>query len=658
MNRNQTNHTNQTEHAAQAAAGNPPPGILSASGLSDPAAILLDYARQGGLFGDTQFTIIGNIADHLARQQLLTDLRAVFRQQKRLTQFNQTFSRWIRQQNQHITAAADSNVTAFTDAPLVLRCGDWTADDSGVYRQQLQKDGTLHRQTACAHPILPLKRLINKETGEEKLQLGFYRDATWRNITVPCTLCYDSKQIVQLARHGILISSENARHLVAYLHETVSLSQEDGPDSQALPWVYTTSQLGWHGSSFFPYSTAYQCDVAQEFQHLYQQFHTQGQWYDWFKLAEELRCGPNNVILRMTMAASLSSVLLEPLGALPYVFHLWGRSGFGKTLSLMLAQSIWGNPDNGALVRTLNMTNNAMARTAAFLRHLPFAADELQQVEQQWTDTNALIMQLTEGMDRSRAKAEGGIEALATWRNTFLFTGEQPITNQRSGDGARNRVLEVEAPGKLFANGLAVANTLRHNYGWAGPEFIAYVQIQPLPELQQRFAQLQQQILTLCDTSDKQAASMAALLLADELACGCIFSGQAPLTVEEVLPYLRRNEEIDSAQQAYQFSCDLIARSSNRFRRDQNGEIWGKIADDGSHVMINKSVLADQLEQHGYNYTAIIHRWAELGLVERNSQGRLTHSRNIFGVKANFIKLYLPADSADDYDVEELRKIS
>ena len=138
MNRNQTNHTNQTEHAAQAAAGNPPPGILSASGLSDPAAILLDYARQGGLFGDTQFTIIGNIADHLARQQLLTDLRAVFRQQKRLTQFNQTFSRWIRQQNQHITAAADSNVTAFTDAPLVLRCGDWTADDSGVYRQQLQ----------------------------------------------------------------------------------------------------------------------------------------------------------------------------------------------------------------------------------------------------------------------------------------------------------------------------------------------------------------------------------------------------------------------------------------------------------------------------------------------------------------------------------------
>lgn len=643
----ETTTTNTANTALQTTAQTATQTAQQPSAASNPAAVLLDYAQKGGVFGDTQFTLIGNIADHLTRQQLLTDLRAIFRQQKRLTQFNQTFSRWIRQQSQHLTDATNCNVTAFTDAPLVLRCGDWTADDSGVYRQQLQKDGTLHRQTACTHPILPLKRLIHQETGEEKLQLGFYRDAAWHTITVPCTLCYDSKQIVQLARHGVLISSENARHLVAYLHETVSLNQTDTANSQALPWVHTTSQLGWHNGSFFPYSTAYQCDVAQEFQQLYQQYHTQGHWYEWFDLVEQLRCGPDNVILRMTMAASLSSVLLEPLGALPYVYHLWGRSGFGKTLSLMLAQSIWGNPANGALVRTLNMTNNAMTRTAAFLQHLPFAADELQQIDQQWTDTNALIMQLTEGMDRSRAKAEGGIEALATWRNTFLFTGEQPITNQRSGDGARNRVLEVEAPHKLFTDGLAVANILRHNYGWAGPEFIAYVQLQPLPQLQQRFSQLQQELLTACNTSEKQAASMAALLLADELACGCIFSGQTPLTVAEVQPYLRGNEEIDSAQQAYQFCCDLIARSSNRFRRDQNGEIWGKVADDGSHVMINKSVLADQLEQHGYNYTATIHRWAELGLVEKTPQDKFTHSRTIHGAKASYIKFILPDNSFD-----------
>lgn len=129
----------QTNTALCSKQSNPSP--TDCQGQSD--TILLDYARKGGSFGDTQFTTIGSIADNLARQQLLTQLRDIFRQQKRLTQFNQTFDQWIRQQNQHITHIADSNTTAFTDGPLVLRCGDWTANDSGVYRQQLQKDGTL-----------------------------------------------------------------------------------------------------------------------------------------------------------------------------------------------------------------------------------------------------------------------------------------------------------------------------------------------------------------------------------------------------------------------------------------------------------------------------------------------------------------------------------
>ena len=86
----------QTNTALCSKQSNPSP--TDCQGQSD--TILLDYARKGGSFGDTQFTTIGSIADNLARQQLLTQLRDIFRQQKRLTQFNQTFDQWIRQQNQ------------------------------------------------------------------------------------------------------------------------------------------------------------------------------------------------------------------------------------------------------------------------------------------------------------------------------------------------------------------------------------------------------------------------------------------------------------------------------------------------------------------------------------------------------------------------------
>lgn len=68
----------QTNTALCSKQSNPSP--TDCQGQSD--TILLDYARKGGSFGDTQFTTIGSIADNLARQQLLTQLRDIFRQQK------------------------------------------------------------------------------------------------------------------------------------------------------------------------------------------------------------------------------------------------------------------------------------------------------------------------------------------------------------------------------------------------------------------------------------------------------------------------------------------------------------------------------------------------------------------------------------------------
>ena len=60
------------------------------------------------------------------------------------------------------------NVTNFTGQPLELNAGDWDATDLGVYRRNGFAD-----ELACPHPIMPVERLINIDTGEEKL--GKYR---------------------------------------------------------------------------------------------------------------------------------------------------------------------------------------------------------------------------------------------------------------------------------------------------------------------------------------------------------------------------------------------------------------------------------------------------------------------------------------------------
>ena len=130
-----------------------------------------------------------------------------------------------------------------------------------------------------------------------------------------------------------------------------------------------------------------------------------GSFDAWKDLCGKLRA---NIPMRMMMAASFASVLLEPLKVLPFVLHVWGTTGTGKTVALMVAMSIWGNPKMGGLVKTMNMTRNAIMRNAAFLCSIPFAGDELQTIKDKWQGNfDQLIYQITEGVDRGRAKATG-----------------------------------------------------------------------------------------------------------------------------------------------------------------------------------------------------------------------------------------------------------
>ena len=82
---------------------------------------------------------------------------------------------------------------------------------------------------------------------------------------------------------------------------------------------------------------------------------------------------------KIILAASFASVLLEPLGCLPFFVHLWGvDSGTGKTVALMVAASVWGDPAIGNYVKTFDGTVVGLEKTAAFLNELPLCLDELQ----------------------------------------------------------------------------------------------------------------------------------------------------------------------------------------------------------------------------------------------------------------------------------------
>lgn len=589
-------------------------------------------------FPDEIFYEIFEIEDNIERTQYIEALRNAARKLKRSTEFNNVYKSFVLDYAQRQKQTGQK--TKFTDQPLELVCGEWTANDLGIRAIRYDKNAMPVPAQACSHPLLPIEILKNVDTAEERITLAYFKSASWQSITVDRSVCANTNKIVDaLSQYGIEVTSDNAKNLVRYISDCVGLNPLTLNPKKSI------NRLGWVGSSFTPYAEDIRYEGDMDYEAIFRNVKENGSYDTWRDLCASLR---RNLPLRMMMAVSFASVLLEPLKVLPFVLHIWGTTGTCKTVGLMVAMSIWGNPKMGGLVKTMNMTKNAIMRNAAFLCSIPFAGDELQTIKDKWQGNfDQLIYQITEGVDRGRAKAYGGVEDTKTWKNSFIFTGEEPITKANSGGGSKNRVIEVAIDGALVDDGHYVSSVVQEHYGFAGRRLVEYIQEIETAELLERYRRLFEDLCKI-DTTDKQAMAMACLLLADELAVKLFFPEEQPLTIPMVKGYLQSAMDVDVAERAYQSVLNWAAKNPVRFEDPKaenspnKGEVWGKI--DGEVMVINRDVLLDYLNQNGFDYTAVSKKWSDKGYLVRNTQGKFIHSTKVYGIKSSYIKFYLPQD--------------
>lgn len=593
-------------------------------------------------FSDDLFFEILETTDVLERAQFIEQIRRKCSEAGRLREFNNLLKAWILK-NAQLQKQSGSNKTEFTDAPLQLNCGKWVANDLGVVLTDINAQGIPITNIACPHPILPVERFINIDTDTEKVKLAFFKDGRWREVTVDNGTVLNKNSITQLADRGVLVTSESAKDLVRYMSDVISLN------AQEIPLYRSIGRLGWIEGDFIPYNDSVKYDGDSDFKSIYDNVRECGSYDVWLEHIRELR---KDINIRLALAASFASPLIEVVGALPFILHLWGTTGFGKTVTLMIASSVWGNPEMGCLTRTMNMTANAMARTACFLYNIPFCADELQQIKTNWGTYDALVMYLTEGIDRGRAKARGGVEQTKTWRNSFIFTGEEPVTKGVSGGGVKNRVIEIECENKIIKDGNYTANLVKANYGHAGRLFIAHLAHLIDTDKQsiiEQYKALFKGILEATDTTDKQALSMALMLLADAISCECIFNDK-PLGIDDVKQYLVSENEVRIEDRAYDELISLIGRNVSKFS-EFSVDKWGCIKDDVA--TINKQVLEQELNKLGFDFGSIKKGWDKKGYIIKNSAGRYVHQTRVGGIKGKYIKIQLPEDGFELMDAKE-----
>lgn len=602
-------------------------------------------------FPNELFYQIFEIEDNVERTQYIEAMRSQARMLKRVSEFNSILKAFFIDYAQKMKETG--NKTSFTGQPLELECGQWRANDSGVTMMKYDNKGMPVTINACTHPILPVEILKNVDTSEERVRLAYFKYGTWSQVTVGRDICADNNAIVKvLSKIGIEVTSENAKPLVRYISDCV------GYNPAKLEPKKSINRLGWAGNEFMPYADDIVYDGDEEYDAVYKNIKQSGNYSIWRDHCGVLR---KNKIVRMAFAASAASVILSLVNALPFVFHMWsGESGTCKTVAIMAAMSIWGNPKMGGLVKTMNTTKVGIMRSAAFLYSIPYAGDELQTMKDKWTTNfDQLIYQITEGVDRVRGRASGGIEDTKTWHNSFLFTGEEPITKTNSRAGSKNRVIEIEVEDKLLDSGNQTVSIITENYGFAGKMIVEYLQNTETKKLQEEYKSYFDEICRL-DTTEKQAMAMSCLLVADRMLTELIFTDETPLSIDDVKMHLKSASEVDVAERSYQAVLNWVAKNPLRFQNPtgidatNKGEVWGRIDQDEDHpevppvAVINKDVLCEFLEKNGIDYAAVSKKWAAKNRISRNSQGKFVHNTKVYGIKANYIKLNMEPDADQD----------
>ena len=531
------------------------------------------------------------------------------------------------------------NVTNFTNQPLELNAGDWEADDSGIFKKNGYND-----EVACPHPIMPVERLVNIDTGEEKLQLAFRKGTIWRKIIVSKTVLASSNKVTELAGSGIAVTSQNARAFIQYISDMENMNYYLIPEKKS---IGRFGYIPYEGFSTFVDGLIFDGDA--NFKAMFQTVRSRGSEAKWLETAAEVR--EMSTTAKIILAASFASVLLEPLNCLPFFVHLWGvDSGTGKTVALMVAASVWGDPAVGAYVKTFDGTVVGMEKTAAFLNNLPFCLDELQLAKDSKGRTTFDVYKLAQGVGRTRGNRSGGVDLTPTWRNCILTTGESPLTGTASGAGAVNRVIDIECKSAqaVIKDGMRISGAVKRNYGFAGRKFVERL-YQPgvIDQVSERYRELFR-ILSDRDTTEKQAMAAAAIILADELACQWIFSGQQPLTIEQVSEFLASKAAVSAGDRGYKYLCDWVTQNSNKLcgrSENPNIEVLGALEDGRAYII--RSVFERILQDAGYSTAAMISYLKQSNLIETRGRAN-TKGKRINGIPTECFCLRLPSVELDD----------
>lgn len=492
-----------------------------------------------------------------------------------------------------------SEKEAYNKKPLELKGLDtkgynvpfgWNFDfKEGIVKCEQSLEGNIKTVPVSFTPVVISRRFHNLDTETEKVELAFFRDGYWRDVLAPRSVIFNRNSILRLADSSFPVSSNNAGDLISYI------SDFERENAKTIPIVKSVARIGWlKHNEFFPYSTFEKLefeDDSKEASTIMSGLEKSGDFNKWLEVA---RLARGNPVAKFIIASSFASVLIEPLHKRVFFIHLWHSSRSGKTATIKLAMSAFGNPNK--LIGSFNSTIVGLERMAAALRNLPFAIDELQVLNTKRMTTDSIIYMLSQGQGRTRGNKDGGIQEIRTWRNIIITTGEEALLSSNMQDGASTRTFEIYAkPVEDIAFASLMHEVSEAHYGFAGEVFVNKLCVDLKKDktfLQSLYEELRVSLKERyqeCIHIDE----VAVVCLGDYLSSIYVF-GEDEVSAREnaiktATDMIENNKQLtqnDNIERAWEMLTGWIIANNQRFEFDNPSPRYGRIDVDENYLVI------------------------------------------------------------------------
>lgn len=338
--------------------------------------------------------------------------------------------------------------------------------DDVLYKMIVKKDKeSEQKEIIMVSRMAPhiLRKLSNVENNSVYYEIAWKENGKKKSEVVPAIVISTKKELLVLAASGFSINDLNYKDIIKYIDDYLAYNNIDQ--------AYMVERLGLIKNAFIHPLQSQGVEIVPTDsgeKQLLEAFQVKGTVETWTNhVFNRIKAYPKVLFL---VLASFASVILHELKVPPFIVDLSGSTSQGKSTSLQVSRSVWGNE---GLMNEWNTTKVAIERKAGFLNNFPLYMDDTRKADERILPN--VVYQFSGGRAKGRGSVSGSQKEL-TWNNILISTGEVPLTEYaKKAGGAAARVISlVDEPfGKVKHNYFSeLYKGLEENYGAVGLEFL------------------------------------------------------------------------------------------------------------------------------------------------------------------------------------------